>query len=259
MIIILTLIVTTILSIISFSLNANIKPGLDTNQIVYYNTLKSLISAIYTESIQDTLALSMATNVNNNVTIDTTSLPPLERCQSNLRLNVALLNATATNLNVQLLAFYSSISYTTQINNLLNLTNTLLILETTLQGSGIITNHTSVLNTTEPNWKYYLQSITLGNNPLYYIKFPRGQSYNVPQNNTVDIPLDISSVIVSGIPYRTDQPIIDDQALKLINAPSGVNLVSRLFNTTNTLYLVSSLALNSNDFLFILKDFEISL
>jgi hypothetical protein len=113
------------------------------------------------------------------------------------------------------------------------------------------------MTTTE--WNYVVQSITLGNEPLYYLKVFGQQGYIIPLNDTFSIPLDISSSVIYNNTYATEQPIIDRQANKFNNAPSGIDLYTRSFNDTNVLYITSSISVNANDILFILNDLEISL
>ena len=132
-------------------------------------------------------------------------------------------------------------------------------LATTLQNTGILTNHSALLNTTTTGWTYVLQSITFGNEVLYYLKFNSNQGYIIPFNNTFVVPLEISDSIVYNIPYLTEAPIIDNQALKFNNAPSGIDLFRREFNDTSTLTLNSLIPLNANDILFVFNDLEISL
>ena len=240
-------------------MNANINPGLDRTEIIYYNQLATLTQALLQQSIQNTNNLNNAKMVDLNTTIDTTSLPPIEQCQIvNRNNNILPLNQTAQQRKDNLIAFNNSISYSQQIENLQELSNNITSLASVLSNTGILTNHSVLFNTSTTGWTYILQSITFGNELLYYLKFNANQGYIIPANNTFSIPLEISDTIVYNIPYLTELPIIDNQALKLNNAPEGVDLFKRDYNNTNTLRLNSLIPMNANDILFVFNDLEIS-
>lgn len=253
-------IISIILSISSFAMNANISNGLDRTQIIYYNTLKNLILVTYNQSIYNTYNLQTAVSVDRNTTIDTTSLPIIIQCQiTNKNVNIIPLNASAHQRYIELLQFNSStVIYTNQNTELSSVTTQVNSLAVTLQNTGILTNHSTLLNTTTTKWFYVLQSITLGNEFLYYLKFNSNQGYVITNNNTFNIPLEISENIIYNNSYVTSVPIIDEEANKLNNAPSGIDLFSRMFNST-VLELSSLIPVNANDILFIFNALEISL
>lgn len=201
--------------------------------------------------MQNTNNLLLAVQVTQNTTVDTTSVPLIRNCEEQLRTqNIPSVVNTSSTRYQELLVFNSTLVFV----SLDNVTQQLELFAQAQQYTGLRYNHSAGFYNTEI-FNYTLQSIVIGNQPLYYLWFPTAST--TVQNTTNVLSINISDVIYSNALFFSTLPIFDNAAIKVNSGPSGIDLITRLYDN---IYMnwISTLTMNTNDILAVVRELTIS-